>query len=453
MALTAASLVAVLLVVILLARGVVRPLRRVERAAQLLATGDLRVEDLLPRDRRDEIGQLGSAFRQMVSYHREYARMSDALKISEHRLRTVLLHAPIMVFALTRDGIFTLMETGLCVSEGLRLPQPGERIAASWLAGESDVVAIFERALDGAAVSTHLELDGKVFEVWWSPECDDGGFVTGGTGVAVDITASFQAQSDAESARLAAEDLARLRSDFVATVSHELRTPLTSIIGYGEMLEARWTTLSDEQRHDWLARIVLSANRQKTLVDDLMLLSRLEHEFPDVNPTETNVSMAVERAMAEVLGSYPDQRVEVHGPLDLCARADLARTVQILANLVDNAAKYSDSGSTVWVDWEEHDGLVQIHVRDAGRGIPLEGCNRLFTRFGRIPGSSIRAGHVGTGLGLYLGRLWARAMGGDIDLEQTGPEGSIFVLRLVPAGNQRAWEPVASVEAQVPDMP
>jgi len=127
----------------------------------------------------------------------------------------------------------------------------------------------------------------------------------------------------------------------VATVSHELRTPLTSIIGYGEMLEARWTTLSDEQRHDWLARIVLSANRQKTLVDDLMLLSRLEHEFPDVNPTETNVSMAVERAMAEVLGLVSRFSVwRRTGPLDLCARADLGGVPSKFSPIwSDNAAK------------------------------------------------------------------------------------------------------------------
>lgn len=70
------------------------------------------------------------------------------------------------------------------------------------------------------------------------------------------------------------------------------------------------------------------------------------------------------------------------------------------------------------------DGQVVVRVRDAGRGIGEEGRARLFTRFGRLPGSRIRAGHVGTGMGLYLSRLLARAMGGELDLETTGPDGS-----------------------------
>jgi signal transduction histidine kinase len=69
-------------------------------------------------------------------------------------------------------------------------------------------------------------------------------------------------------------------------------------------------------------------------------------------------------------------------------------------------------------------------VRDEGPGVPEEGRERLFTRFGRLQGSTTRAGRVGTGLGLYISRGLAEAMGGDLDLETTGPEGSTFRLRL-----------------------
>jgi signal transduction histidine kinase len=69
-------------------------------------------------------------------------------------------------------------------------------------------------------------------------------------------------------------------------------------------------------------------------------------------------------------------------------------------------------------------------VRDYGPGIPAEGRQRLFSRFGRIAGSRIRAGRVGTGLGLFLARQLARAMAGELELEDTGPQGTIFCLRL-----------------------
>jgi signal transduction histidine kinase len=74
-----------------------------------------------------------------------------------------------------------------------------------------------------------------------------------------------------------------------------------------------------------------------------------------------------------------------------------------------------------------------IRVHDRGPGIPEEGLERLFTRFGRVPGSPIRSGRVGTGLGLYLSRQLAEAMAGSLVLEATGPEGSTFALRLPPA--------------------
>ena len=78
--------------------------------------------------------------------------------------------------------------------------------------------------------------------------------------------------------------------------------------------------------------------------------------------------------------------------------------------------------------------MVVVRVRDHGPGIPEEGRSILFSRFGRVPGSRMRAGHVGTGLGLYLGRAYAEAMGGTLDLESTGEEGSTFCLRLPVRG-------------------
>jgi two-component system OmpR family sensor kinase len=82
------------------------------------------------------------------------------------------------------------------------------------------------------------------------------------------------------------------------------------------------------------------------------------------------------------------------------------------------------------MSWDTEDNLAVLHVRDHGQGIPPEGRQYLFKRFGRVPGSQMRAGHIGTGLGLFLGRQLARAMGGELDLEATGPTGSTFRLEL-----------------------
>ena len=228
----------------------------------------------------------------------------------------------------------------------------------------------------------------------------------------------------------AAEELARLRSEFVATVSHELRTPLTAIVGFGELLEARWEEIGDAHRLATVRKMVASAHRQRRLVEDLLLLSRLEGRALEVRLAPAPVGPLVERAAEEVRLSYPGQGVDLAGAPGLQVLVAAGRAVQVLANLIDNAAKYSPEGSPVAVGWRAEGGTGVIRVRDRGPGIPDAHRGVLFTRFGRVPGSPIRAGHVGTGLGLYLSRQLAEAMGGELDLEATGPQGSTFALRL-----------------------
>ncbi len=228
----------------------------------------------------------------------------------------------------------------------------------------------------------------------------------------------------------ASAEFASLRSDLVAAVSHELRTPLTAILGLAELLEERWEQMTDGRKRERIAQIAQAANRQSRLVEDLLLMSRMEGEAMTLVPGPVSLRALVERAAAEVRASYPGQRILLKGRADHEVLADPDRAIQILANLIDNAAKYSPEGSPVAVDWSDEGAMVTVRVRDQGPGIAEQHRDILFTRFGRVPGSRIRAGHVGTGLGLHLSRRLAEAMGGGIHLETTGAEGSTFRLQL-----------------------
>ena len=235
----------------------------------------------------------------------------------------------------------------------------------------------------------------------------------------------------AEQARsAAAEDLARMRSDFVASVSHELRTPLTAMLGFADLLKSRWAQLSEAQRLDHVERIAAAANRQHRLVADLLLSSHVDNDILVVRTRTVLLAGPIHGAAREVRVAYRDQRIQVEGPATLGVRADSDRLQQIVGNLMDNAAKYSPEGSPIAVDWRAEGGMGVIRVRDHGPGIQEAGRDKLFTRFGRMPGSHIRSGHVGTGLGLYLGRHLAKAMDGELSLESTGSGGSTFALRL-----------------------
>ncbi len=242
----------------------------------------------------------------------------------------------------------------------------------------------------------------------------------------------------AEQARAgAAEELSRLRSDFVAAVSHELRTPLSAMLGYAEILQARWATTDDARKLDQVNKIVVAANRQNQLVEDLLMLSRLEYGGFSPRVEVIALEKLVRRAVEEIGRIYPTQQIRLEGPPGLKAAVDGERAQQVLVNLLDNACKYSPEGSMVTVFWTPEGDRAVVRVHDRGPGIPEQGQELLFTRFGRIPGSPIRAGRVGTGLGLYISRALAEAMGGTLDLEATGPTGSTFRLR-VPLGSTKS---------------
>jgi K+-sensing histidine kinase KdpD len=146
-------------------------------------------------------------------------------------------------------------------------------------------------------------------------------------------------------------------------------------------------------------RILKAANREKRLVEDLLRVSRVEAGHASVRRQGLPRIEVVARAAETARASYPDQLIDITRPPGLRAVADRTYAEQVLINLLDNTAKYGLK-RLVEVVWTAEDGIAVVRVRDHGPGVPQEGRHLLFTRFGRIPGSGMRSGHVDTGLGL-----------------------------------------------------
>ena len=321
-------------------------------------------------------------------------------------------------------------------------PSAGEYFG-DWAATSPLLRELWPRIMAGESLSARIELPELVYEVWWTTaERSSDGEFAGGSGIVVNISAAVRAQRETERVHQAARALGEMRNDFVASVSHELRTPLTAIIGYGEVLQAHWAKYTDDERFSRVGKMLTAARRQKRLVEDLLLITRLDESLPAAGFVPVNIANTVQRVCGEAQGAYLGQHIDMDGPADLHALGDPDRVTQILANMVDNAAKYSPERSPVCVTWTQVGDVVVVRVHDEGSGIPEASQDRLFTRFGRIPGSQMRAGRVGTGLGLYVGRQLARAMRGDLELERTGASGSTFRLRLpIAAGRPETQMP------------
>ncbi|MEV4639854.1 ATP-binding protein [Actinoplanes sp. NPDC049548] len=226
----------------------------------------------------------------------------------------------------------------------------------------------------------------------------------------------------------------RLKSDFIAMVSHELRTPLTPIMGYIDLLRTRGERMTPQKRLDALTLIGDRAAHLSRLVEDLLLASRFG-DNPDEASLQVNVAthdlVAIVRQAVEDLRT---DRVELTLPEDPWpARCDNGRTVQVLTNLIGNGLKYSAQDRTVEVSLRRDERFLHVDVRDHGRGIPSDSLEKVFEKFHRVE-DPMTMSTSGTGLGLFIARRLARAMGGDVTLESTVNVGSRFTLSLPAEG-------------------
>ncbi len=352
----------------------------------------------------------------------------------DERLHLMVSHAPVILAVLDRDGVFTLYTGAGTAALGRK---PGDLVGRSlWelYPGRLDMVESFRQALAGRPTAGILEVHERQFEVQWVPTRDRDGAIRGVMTLAVDVTAREQSLREAERARAEAARLSLARSDFMAAVSHELRTPLTVVVGYAELLLSRWDRTDDRKRRDQVERIVTAAVRQQQMVVDLLFLSQVESGTILAARDHLELPLLARQAAARIEGYYSGQQIRLDGPA-LRVIGDADRLTQVIAHLLDNAAKCSPKDGEIAVTWQEEDGWAALRIRDRGPGIPIEWHEAIFTRFGRVPGSRNRAGRVGTGLGLYVSRYLAHLMDGTLELESSSTAGSVFRLRvpLAPA--------------------
>lgn len=229
-------------------------------------------------------------------------------------------------------------------------------------------------------------------------------------------------------------ELEAMRQDFVANVSHELRTPLSLIRSAAETLVDGGMS-RPEIASRFLEIIERQANRLTLLIDDLLLLARLDSGRIELRLEPVPLRAAAQEAIddAALLARGREVTLVNEVPAGICARADADRLRQVLTNLVDNAIKYGRSPGCVTLGGRvAGTDRVELSVRDDGPGIPPAALPRLFERFYRVDKARSRE-QGGTGLGLAIVKNVVQAHGGDVRVESAAGEGTTFTLSL-PAG-------------------
>ncbi|WP_353353843.1 HAMP domain-containing sensor histidine kinase [Intrasporangium sp. DVR] len=213
---------------------------------------------------------------------------------------------------------------------------------------------------------------------------------------------------------------------FVADASHELRTPLASIKGYAELSRREPESLTDTVSHA-MGRIESEAGRMGSLVEDLLLLARLDAGRP-LASEPVDMSMLVVNAVSDAHAAAPEHRWDLDLPPDpVEVRGDSARLHQVVANLLANARTHTPPGTHVTTSVRPDGDLVRISVHDDGPGIPEALQPNVFERFARGDSARNRAGGS-TGLGLSIVAAVTRAHGGRVELASRPGDTTIAVL-------------------------
>jgi PAS domain S-box-containing protein len=250
-------------------------------------------------------------------------------------------------------------------------------------------------------------------------------------GTTRDITDRKLAEAEHDRMVEAEREAAQLRDAFIGVVSHELRTPITTIFGGTRVLARRWRDMEPVARDDILRDIAEEADRLYRLVEDLLVLTRVERGSLDIGDEPIHLGRIVERVVASERARWPEVAFEAAVEPGLpSAAGEESYVEQVLRNLLGNAAKYGGPGSTVIATADAVEDGVRLRVFDEGPGIDEDELDRLFDLFYRSPSTAATVG--GAGIGLFVCRRLVAAMGGRITAERRPEGGSAFVVTLPP---------------------
>lgn len=225
------------------------------------------------------------------------------------------------------------------------------------------------------------------------------------------------------------------QQDFISTVSHELRTPLTSIRGFSQTMLSSWDALDDENKKKFIRIIEQQSNRLINLVENMLSVNKLQSFKDKLVYKSASANSFIEPVAQIIKQQYPNHNFEMDFNNKIPnILVDVDKFQQIMTNLIENAAKYSNEGTKVIIktDFSCCPDYISIKIIDEGIGIKEEDFGRIFMKFSRLDNPLTRKVQ-GSGLGLYITKTLVTKMGGEINVISS--EGGTTFDVLLPVDN------------------
>jgi len=275
-------------------------------------------------------------------------------------------------------------------------------------------------------------------------ERSESGEVLGWIGTCTDIHDRKIFEENAIEARRLAESASLAKTHFLANMSHEIRTPLSAILGFSELLLD-----SDQSLNEKINCVSTIRNNGKQLlkiIDEVLDISKIEAGRMEIEAVEINTKDFFKELFLSMNLKAMEKglllTLKCVAPIPRLITTDPVRLRQILINVVSNAIKFTQKGGVqILVGWRDATslirGVLQVDVVDTGVGIEPQYVGKLFNPFVQADSSTTRR-FGGTGLGLALSRKLARALGGDVELLKSSPQGSVFRIEITPPMHNRS---------------
>ncbi|MGN9017524.1 ATP-binding protein [Lachnospiraceae bacterium HCP1S3_C3] len=272
----------------------------------------------------------------------------------------------------------------------------------------------------GKNMRMDIEYEDKIIEVSFNPvERGNGDIENGLILIMTDVSAKRNAE--------------KLRREFFANASHELKTPITSIKGSAELLCSD-IPINEEQRMEMLKRIGVESERMTTLIEDILMINRLESGELSRESEFVDMEKIVKEDIDEMASMAEKAGVHINAATEEAVIFANPRDIhELTGNLIVNAIKYNEEGGSVDIVLKKQNDMIEFSVRNDGEVIPLNKQGRVFERFYRVDkGRSRNVG--GTGLGLAIVKHVVDSLNGVITLESTEKTGTKFTVKL-PCNN------------------